>query len=253
MPTALLVDDEPAASGRLGDLLAAYGEIEVLGAVRSVEQAVASIEERVPDIVFLDVEMPGGSGLSLLETLPAETEVCFVTAYSKYAVSAYDFGAVDYLVKPVDPDRLEVAVTRILRAFGSKTAAPSLESSDSPAKSRAATFVIPLREGGAKTVIRSDDIRWIEGMGNYSRVCVAGDGKPMLVRRSLAQWEKDLSKTDFARLGRSQLVRLERLALVTWQSRDETVRTFTGSSETLTIGRASAARLRELTDAKPTE
>jgi two-component system LytT family response regulator len=218
-----------------------------------VEQAVASIEERVPDIVFLDVEMPGGSGLSLLETLPAETEVCFVTAYSKYAVSAYDFGAVDYLVKPVDPDRLEVAVTRILRAFGSKTAAPSLESSDSPAKSRAATFVIPLREGGAKTVIRSDDIRWIEGMGNYSRVCVAGDGKPMLVRRSLAQWEKDLSKTDFARLGRSQLVRLERLALVTWQSRDETVLTFTGSSETLTIGRASAARLRELTDAKPTE
>jgi DNA-binding LytR/AlgR family response regulator len=75
----------------------------------------------------------------------------------------------------------------------------------------------------------------------------------MLVRRSLAQWEKDLSKTDFARLGRSQLVRLERLALVTWQSRDETVLTFTGSSETLTIGRASAARLRELTDAKPTE
>jgi two-component system LytT family response regulator len=168
-------------------------------------------------------------------------------------VSAYDFGAVDYLVKPVDPDRLEVAVTRILRAFGSKTAAPSLESSDSPAKSLAATFVIPLREGGAKTVIRSDDILWIEGMGNYSRVCVAGDGKPMLVRRSLAQWEKDLPRKWFSRLGRSQLIRLERIALVTWQSRDETVLTFTGSSETLTIGRASAARLRELTDAKPTE
>ena len=119
MPTALLVDDEPSASARLGDLLAAYGEIEVLGAVRSVEQAVAFIEGKVPDIVFLDVDMPGGSGLSLLEKLPAETEVCFVTAYSQYAVSAYDFGAVDYLVKPVDPDRLEVAVTRILRAFGS--------------------------------------------------------------------------------------------------------------------------------------
>jgi len=252
MPTALLVDDEPSASARLGDLLAAYGEIEVLGAVRSVELAAAFIEGRVPDIVFLDVEMPGGSGLSLLEKLPAETEVCFVTAYSKYAVSAYDFGAVDYIVKPVDPDRLEVAVTRILRAFGSKTAA-SVESSDSPAKSLAATFVIPLRYGGAKTVIRCDDILWIEGMGNYSRICVAGAGTSMLVRRSLAQWEKDLPEKDFSRLGRSQLIRLERLALVTWQSRSETVLTFTGSTETLTIGRASAARLREITDATPAE
>ncbi len=252
MPTALLVDDEPSASARLGDLLAAYGEIEVLGAVRSVELAAAFIEGRVPDIVFLDVEMPGGSGLSLLEKLPAETEVCFVTAYSKYAVSAYDFGAVDYIVKPVDPDRLEVAVTRILRAFGSKTAA-SVESSDSPAKSLAATFVIPLRDGGAKTVIRCDDILWIEGMGNYSRICVAGAGASMLVRRSLAQWEKDLPEKDFSRLGRSQLVRPERLALVTWQSRSETVLTFTGSTETLMIGRAAAARLREITDATPAE
>lgn len=183
--------------------------------VRSVEQALAFIEGRAPDIVFLDVEMPGEKGLSLLEKLPAETEVCFVTAYSKYAVSAYDFGVVDYLVKPVDPDRLEVAVTRILRAFGSKTAAPSLDAPDSPAKSLAAPFAIPLRDGGAKTVIRCDDILWIEGMGNYSRVCVAGDGKPMLVRRSLAHWEKDLPEKDFARLGRSQLVRPERLALVT--------------------------------------
>lgn len=150
MPTALLVDDEPSASARLGDLLAAYGEIEVLGAVRSVEQAVAFIEGKVPDIVFLDVGMPGGSGLSLLEKLPAETEVCFVTAYSQYAVSAYDFGAVDYLVKPVDPDRLEVAVTRILRAFGSKTEAPAPDASDSLAKAPAATFVIPLRDGARR-------------------------------------------------------------------------------------------------------
>ena len=89
-------------------------------------------------------------------------------------------------------------------------------------------------------------------MGNYSRVCLAGDGKPMLVRRSLAQWEKDLSQTDFARLGRSQLIRLERLSMVTWESRDETVLSFVGSSETLTIGRAAAARLREITDSKPT-
>ncbi len=166
-------------------------------------------------------------------------------------VSAYDFGAVDYLVKPVDPDRFEVAVTRILRALGSET--PSAAAGSEPPITAPATFVIPLREGGAKTVIRCDDILWIEGMGNYSRVCVAGDGKPMLVRRSLAHWEKDLPEKDFARLGRSQLIRPERLVLVTWQSRSETLLTFTGSSETLTIGRASAARLREITDATPTE
>lgn len=148
---------------------------------------------------------------------------------------------------------MAAASTPLLRAFGSKTAAPSVESSDNPAKTLAATFVTPLRDGGAKTVIRCDDILWIEGMGNYSRICVSGAGTSMLVRRSLAQWEKDLPRKCFSRLGRSQLIRLERLALVTWQSRDETVLTFTGSTETLTIGRASAARLREITDATPAE
>jgi two-component system LytT family response regulator len=250
MPTALLVDDEPSASARLRDLLAAHGEIEVLGAVRSVEQALAFIAERVPDIVFLDVEMPGGSGLSLLERLPAATEVCFVTAYSQYAVSAFDFGAVDYLVKPVDPDRLEVAVTRILSTLGHET--PPADGSEHRATADAATFVIPFHHGGAKAVIHSGEILWIEGMGNYSRVCLVGDRRPLLVRRSLAQWEKGLPETDFARLGRSHLVRLERLALVTWQSRNETVLSFHGSTETLTIGRAAAARLREATDGRPT-
>ena len=248
MPTALLVDDEPSASARLGDLLAAYGEIEVLGAVRSVEQAVAFIEGKVPDIVFLDVDMPGGSGLSLLEKLPAETEVCFVTAYSQYAVSAYDFGAVDYLVKPVDPDRLEVAVTRILRAFGSKTDAPAAVASDSPAKAAAATFVIPLCDGGAKTVIRCDDILWIEAMGNYSQVCT-GDGQiPLVFRRSLGQWEALLPVGKFVRIGRSQLVQLGRIALVRWKSRDETALFFEGSEQRLAIGRHAAIRRRELLD-----
>jgi len=253
MPTALLVDDEPSASARLGRLLATHGEIEVLGAVRSVEQALEFIAGRVPDIVFLDVEMPGGSGLALLESLPEAVQVCFVTAYSQYAVSAFNFDAVDYLVKPVDPDRLEVAVTRLLRALGSQTTARSAAGADGQATAGAATFVIPLRDGGVKTVIRSGDILWIEGMGNYSRVCRVGDGKPMLVCRSLAQWEKDLPQADFPRLGRSQLICLERLSMVTWESRDETVLAFTGSSETLTIGRASATRLRQFTDRKPTD
>ena len=83
MPTALLIDDEPSANDRLARLLADHAEIEVLGAVRSVEQARAFLAERVPDILFLDVEMPGNAGLSLLERLPAATAVCFVTAISK--------------------------------------------------------------------------------------------------------------------------------------------------------------------------
>jgi two-component system LytT family response regulator len=141
MPTALLVDDEASASARLGELLATFGEIEVIGAVRSVEQALAFIAGRVPDIVFLDVEMAGGSGLSLLEKLPPETEVCFVTAYPHYAVSAYDFGAVDYLVKPVDPDRLEVAVTRILGALGHKTNPATIADADG------ATAAVPPSSG----------------------------------------------------------------------------------------------------------
>lgn len=255
MLTALLVDDEPSASLRLRKLLSAHKEIEVLAVVRSVAQASRVLEEQAPDILFLDVELPGGSGLKLLAELSDRTHLCFVTAHPQYAVTAFEVGAVDYLLKPIDRMRLGVAVGRLLRAIRvaellptTGSAAESMHRSEW-GKEGESTFIVTLR-GGKKAILRRDDILWIEGLGKYSRVCLAGERKPAIVGRSLAEWMEILPAVMFPRLGRSQIIRLARLALVTWKSREETVLSFSGSSDALAIGRSAAARLRELSGAK---
>lgn len=251
MPTALLVDDEPSASLRLRELLSAHHEIEILGAVRSVAQARGMLEEQAPDILFLDVELPGGSGLKLLPDLSDRTHVCFITAHPQYAVTAFEVGAVDYLLKPIDRIRLGLAVGRLLRAIRVTELLPKTvprgESDTPPAWGRdgAPTLAVTLR-GGKKAMLRRDDILWVEGLGKYSRVCLAGEKKPATVRRSLAEWADVLPADLFPRLGRFQIIRLSRLSLVTWKSREETVLSFTGGPDTLSIGRSAAARLREL-------
>lgn len=251
MPTALLVDDEPSASLRLRELLSAHHEIEILAAVRNVAQASRVLEEHAPDILFLDVELPGGSGLKLLSELSDRTHVCFITAHPQYAVTAFEVGAVDYLLKPIDRIRLGVAVERLLRAIRVARLLPatSLVAESTPSvewgKEAESTLTVTLR-GGKKAILRRDDILWIEGLGKYSRVCLTGERKPATVRRSLAEWAEVLPADLFPRLGRSQIIRLARLSRVTWKSREETVLSFTGSSDTLPIGRSAAARLREL-------
>ena len=247
MRTALLVDDEPAARRRLAELLAAYPQIEVIGMVESVEEARIFIAARIPDIVFLDVEMPRGSGLGLLEPLPESVGVCFVTAYPQYAVDAFDFGAVHYLLKPVDPLRLDRAITRLLKDDASGAGPePDIEVVIEAANNSKVSVVAS--QTGEKVVFQLHDILWIEAMGNYSQVCT-GDGQiPLVFRRSLGQWEALLPVGKFVRIGRSQLVQLGRIALVRWKSRDETALFFEGSEQRLAIGRHAAIRLRELLD-----
>ena len=251
MRTALLVDDEPAARRRLAELLALHPRIEVIGMVESVEEARIFLAARIPDIVFLDVEMPRGSGLGLLESLPDSVGVCFVTAYPEYAVDAFDFGAVHYLLKPVDPLRLDRAITRLLKGDASSLGPEPAIEAGRKTEGEADTdnkVSIVASQTGEKVVFQLHDILWIEAMGNYSQVCT-GDGRiPPVFRRSLGQWEALLPAGKFVRVGRSHLIHLGRIALVRWKSRDETFLFFEGSEQRLSIGRHAAIRLRELLD-----
>ena len=256
MPTALLVDDEPAARRRLAELLALHPRIEVIGMVESVEEARIFLAARIPDIVFLDVEMPRGSGLGLLESLPDSVGVCFVTAYPEYAVDAFDFGAVHYLLKPVDPLRLDRAITRLLKGDASSLGPePAIEAgieAGRKTEGEADTdhkVSIVASQTGEKMILQLHDILWIEAMGNYSQVCNGLGRIPLVFRRSLGQWEALLPAGKFVRIGRSHLIHLGRIALVRWKSRDETFLFFEGSEQRLSIGRHAAIRLRELLDA----
>jgi len=262
MLSALLVDDERPANERMRKLLAAHGGIEVIGVAGSMREAQAILETQTPDVVFLDVEMPGTTGLELLPSVPRSTQVVFVTAHETYALNAFAVGALDYLVKPVDLERLSETVRRLekmaslLRQKATVTPEPDDQDEDgndgvanragTPALGLTDTITVPLSEKGRTAVVTIGDICWIEGFRNFTRVGLKAPGRIILFRRRLGDWERDLPGNLFERLGKSLVVQSAAIQETEWRSRDETLVTFAVDLEPLAIGRSTALRLREI-------
>lgn len=255
MITALLVDDEPRAVARLAELLEKSGEVDVIGTATSVDDAERFLTGRVPDVVFLDIDMPGRLGVDLVASIPPGTRLVFVTAHEGHAVDAFRHGAVDYVLKPFDADRLAITLGRLA------TAAPHAPAAGLPTKTAGdqATFSgnespesirLTFDAGRRVEIVPLEQVAWIEAVQNYTRVQAAGRS-PAVVRRPLQEWD-DLLGNDrgFYRLGRSLIIRLPALRSTQWQSRDQTLLFFAGVDAPLPIGRAAAARLREILEAR---
>jgi two-component system LytT family response regulator len=242
MITALLVDDEPLAIRYLAELLAGYPWLQVVGMVKSVSEARCFLERHIPDLIFLDVEMPRGSGLDLLPVLPPATKVVFVTAYESYAVAAFAAGALDYLVKPVLPDRLGLTLER----FGSCDPDTIDPAAEAPAGEDGKTTTVFCRKEGKANLINLSQIAWIEGLQNYTRVQIRGASQGSLFRRRLSDWAVELPESAFPRLGRSFILQLALIRNVEWRSRDETLLFFQDVTEPVVISRTYSARLKTL-------
>jgi len=258
MITALLVDDEPRANERMQQLLAAHPEIVVSGVAGNVAEARAFLETNPPDVVFLDVEMPGGSGFDLLKNVPDATQVVFVTAREKYAVQAFAAAALDYLVKPVDPERLADTVARIQKQTASTRAQPTgdrepgTDDLDADEAAAVAAFglgdvlSVPLAGKTASLAVTVGDICWIESLRNYTRVALKPPAGVLFFRRRLSYWDKVLLPNLFARVGRSNIVQVAAIEQIEWSSRNETAVTFGEGVEPLALGRLPGSRLREI-------
>lgn len=228
---ALIVDDEPLARTALATLLAEHGQVEIIGMAGCVKEARALLARQTPDVVFLDMEMPGGSGLALEPFLPVSTRTIFVTAFSDYALRAFEFGASDYLVKPVDFHRLEIALARLERQL------PVGEDS-------AAESYLTIEADGKSNRVKAAEILWVKAQQNYSVVRIIGEVTPLMVPKSMADWESVLPAEIFERLDRSVMVNVQQIQAVSWLSRDETLVTFLGETEAVQLGRTAAQRLK---------
>jgi two-component system LytT family response regulator len=196
---ALIIDDERLARNELRRLVAAFPEIEVAGEAANAKQAREQMEALKPELLFLDVQMPGETGMELLASLEAPVpHVIFTTAYDEFAVRAFELNALDYLLKPVDPSRLAAAVERLpgLRACPGDKAAPA---GRLDAKDR--VFV---REGERCWFVEVGQIRLLESEGNYTRVHF-GESQPQLFR-SLNAMEERLDPKYFFRANRRQII-----------------------------------------------
>ena len=252
MITALIVDDEPRAVDRLAAMLEASGLVEVIGTAGNVDDAERFLAGRVPDVVFLDIDMPRRLGIDLVASLPAGTQLVFVTAHEGHAVDAFRHGALDYVLKPFDEERLAVTLGRLAKAASESEGRPGPEAAPETAGTAAdlATVRLVFDAGRGVELVPLAEVAWIEAVQNYSRVQAAGR-KPGIVRRTMQEWEDLVRPTgEFHRLGRSLIVRLPSLRSTQWQSRDQTLLFFTGVAEPLPIGRAAAGRLKELLDGR---
>ncbi len=173
---ALVIDDERLARSELRRLLRAHPEIEIVGEAANATQAEEKIKSLQPELIFLDVQMPGRTGFELLAELVDAPRVIFTTAYDQYALKAFDFGALDYLLKPIEPVRLARALARLVAGGvdpGRATPAPSdtLGENDQ----------VFLKDGERCWLVRVSDIRLLESEGNYARVYFAGN-RPLIPR-----------------------------------------------------------------------
>jgi two-component system LytT family response regulator len=203
---ALLIDDERLARNELRRLLAAYPEIEIVGEAANTKQAREQLAALQPDLLFLDVQMPGETGMEFLAALePPVPHVIFTTAFDEFAVRAFELNALDYLLKPVDPIRLTTAISK-LRERTSDSASPLPAPKSLPTDRLDAKDKVFVREGDRCWFVEVNSIRLLESEGNYTRVHFE-NAQPQLFR-SLNAMEERLDPKYFFRANRRQIINL---------------------------------------------
>lgn len=198
---ALVVDDEPPARRTLQLLLSSYAQVEVVGECDHAAAAVEAIRALKPDLLFIDVQMPGATGLDVLRETGFDVVpvVVFTTAFAEYALPAFEAHAFDYLLKPFSDERFADVMTRVLRALDQAR----------PAVFSRGPRVLTIRDGGRTLVIPVAEIDWIEAEDYCTRIH-AGSRHP-LVRRSMQSLLEELAADGFARAHRSAIVNLARI------------------------------------------
>jgi len=197
--TTLIVDDERLAREEVRRALENYPEFNIVGEANNVEVAKALIEKEQPDIIFLDIHMPGKSGFDLLEELGTVPEVVFTTAYDQYAVQAFEVNALDYLVKPLREERFAKTIEKVRLELKKRE-----QERKEPLAGHQKIFI---KDGEKVYFIALSEISLIESMDNYARLYF-GNEKPM-IKRSLNQLEERLDPKIFFRANRSQIINTE--------------------------------------------
>jgi len=199
----VVVDDEPLARDLLVDLIKDIDGCRVVAEAGTLSEARSALGDHSPDVILLDIQLYGESGFDLLVDIPENMHVIFITAYNKYAVRAFDVNALDYLLKPVTPERLTKALRRLDKVL--------VGTSEPPLVSMNPDDRIYLHEGRKRWFESLSSILTINSDGDYSKVLLS-DGRVIMMRRTLAEWEKTLPANLFMRIHRSFIVNLEKIS-----------------------------------------
>ncbi len=230
---AIVVDDESLARKGLTMRLAQFPRLEIVQVCKNGKEALAAIAEEAPDLVFLDIQMPGMTGLEVVEQLQQDNMpmIVFVTAYDAFAIEAFKANAVDYLLKPIEDERLQRAVDRVMQRVAGKQAALEKERLldivigltgksrlaidewlRSPDEKSEYSDRLAIKDGSSTTFVPVRDIDWVDAAGDY--MCVHVQGQTYIMRTTMKELEAQLDPNVFQRVHRSTIVNLSRVEKV---------------------------------------
>ena len=245
---AVIVDDEQPARRQMLDRLAAHPGIVIVGEADRVKSAADLIRKAKPDVIFLDVQMPGGTGfalLPLLDDLDPPPAVVFVTAYDKYALKAFEANALDYLTKPVKASRLALTIDRLqTRSLQGNAGAQDKAAQGAAAGPLELRDLVLLREKNSMRMVEADEICAVEAEADYTRIHLA-DGHTVLMRKKMVKWEQELPAPPFQKISRRLLINIPRIKGIVAHDRESADIQFEGTEKTVTVSRMELRRIRQ--------
>jgi two-component system LytT family response regulator len=244
----VVVDDEPLPRQRVRDLVSQHPSLTLVGEATTGTEALDVMVELRPDLAFLDIQMPELDGLQVAASLAddAPPAIVFVTAFDEYAIRAFEVDAIDYLLKPVTPERFTAAVDRVLKRLDrpeDSTRAPIHALATKMVEARGVATRFVARRGAKHYFVRVADIDWVEAVGNYVRL-QTGDTSH-LVRETMKGMETRLDPEQFVRIHRSAIVAIDRIRSIEAREHGEYVVTMTSGAR-LASSRGYSERVRHL-------
>jgi two-component system, LytTR family, response regulator len=242
------VDDEDLARQVMREFLSAHPDVEIVGECANGFEAVKTVAETKPDLVFLDIQMPKLDGFEVLDLIGKDAAVVFVTAHDEYAIRAFEVHAVDYLLKPVAKERFEAAFDRAKERLSGKAPSKAPVALELAAAARPPSeFLerIPVRDGTRVFIIPVSKLDYVEAQDDY--VALASEGKKHLKQQTITQLEESLDPSRFLRIHRSYIVNLEHVVKIEPYSKDSHVAILTNGAQ-IPVSRAGYSRLREFLD-----
>jgi two-component system LytT family response regulator len=200
---AIIIDDERLARAELRKLLQEFPEVEVVDEAANAEEGIEKIEAHQPDLIFLDIQMPGKTGFDMLSLLERSPQVIFTTAYDEFALKAFEVNALDYLLKPIEPKRLADAILKLQHGEAREPRPAGEFSNNSVLGENDQVFV---KDGERCWFVKLNEIRLFESVGNYAKVFF-GPNKPLILK-SLNALEERLDEKFFFRANRKHIVNL---------------------------------------------
>ncbi|MEO8762944.1 MAG: response regulator [Ginsengibacter sp.] len=237
MQKAIIIDDERLARNELKKLLQEFPEVEVIGEAANANEGIEKIESLNPDLVFLDIQMPGKSGFDMLTQIERAPHVIFVTAYDEYALKAFEVNALDYLMKPVEPKRLADALLKVRQKDEEELLSYNnrglLHENDQ-------VFV---KDGERCWFVKLSDVRLFESVGNYAKVFF-GTNKPLILK-SLNALEERLDDKVFFRANRKHIINLRMIDKIEPYFNGGLLLDLTGG-EKIEVSRRQAVKFKEM-------